>query len=139
MKTVLGIAVLLLFSCSGADPENQLQEISGYWEIEKVVFPDGDAKEYTISQTIDYFELNPDSTGFRKKLQPRLNGRFLATDDAEQFTVKTESERLKISYTTALDQWEETILIINKNQLVIKSNDNLTYFYKRFEPMETAH
>ena len=136
MKTAWFFAALLVLACSETGTKNGLQHLSGYWEIEKVVFPGGATKEYTISPAIDYFEIRPDSSGFRKKLEPQFNGRFLSTDDAESFRLKTVKNELKIRYKTALDAWQETILTIDENRLIIKNKDNLTYFYKRFIPIE---
>ena len=136
MKKPWFFILLFIMGCVNTDTKNQLQKLSGYWEIEKVVLPDGKTREYTINQTVDYFELKPDSTGFRKKLQPQLNGRFLATDHIENFEIKKEEDQLHIYYKTTQDQWQEIILNIDENRLVIKNNDNLTYFYKRFKAID---
>ena len=68
-------SLLLLYSCQTNRIEN-LEDLNGYWEIEKVIFPDGNSKEYTFSQSIDYFMLENDSTGYRKKMQPQLKTVF---------------------------------------------------------------
>lgn len=136
VKKLWVFVVLFVFACTGTDTPAQLQELTGYWEIEKVKLPDGRTREYTLSPSIDYFEIKPDSTGFRKKLQPQLNGRFLATDDTENFVVETEGDRLIIHYTTEMDEWQETLLSLDKYRLVIKNKDHITYFYKRFEAID---
>ncbi len=132
-KLQIAVVLLLLFSCSKSAEKDQLHDLSGYWEIEKVALPDGSTKQYTINQTIDHITLNPDSTGFRKKVQPQLNGTFLITDHTEYFKINDTEETLTIQYNTTLNKREETIVSIKKNQLVMKNKNNLMYFYKRFE------
>lgn len=125
----------LLWSCSTNTPEEQLQNVTGYWEIEKAELPDGQVKEYTISTTIDYIEIEGDSTGFRKKMQPRLDGSFNASNDQENFTFSVRDEQLFFHYHTALSEWEEIVIKATKDRLILRSADNLKYFYKRFEPI----
>jgi len=132
-KLQIAVVLLLFFSCSKSVEKDRLQYLSGYWEIEKVVFPNGSTRQYTINQTIDYMTLNPDSTGFRKKVQPQLNSTFLITGHTEYFKINTTEDTLKIQYNTTLDKWEETIVSIKKNELVMKNKNNLMYFYKRFQ------
>ena len=132
-KLQIAVVLLLFFSCSETVEKKHLQHLSGYWEIEKVMLPNGNTKQYTINQTIDHITLNPDSTGFRKKVQPQLNCTFLITGHAEYFKISFTQDTLKIQHNTTLDQWEETIVSIKKNQLVMKNKNNLMYFYKRFQ------
>ncbi|NER12147.1 hypothetical protein GWK08_01720 [Leptobacterium flavescens] len=135
-KTILySILCFFLLACS----DNKVQEIGfleGYWEIEKVEMPDGNSKEYTINQTIDHFKFESDSSGYRKKLQPQLNGNFLTSDDAEAFTISENNGVYTINYKNALSSWTETIRSLNKEQLIITNEANLKYIYKRFEKLE---
>ena len=49
MKKIVGFLVLvLLMSCKQTITESDLNNLNGYWEIEKVVLPDGDKKEYKV-------------------------------------------------------------------------------------------
>ncbi|NNL81966.1 MAG: hypothetical protein HKP28_01160, partial [Winogradskyella sp.] len=51
-------------SCS-EDAYTKLETINGYWEIEKVVFPNGETKEYKYNDLIDYISINESLKGFR--------------------------------------------------------------------------
>lgn len=50
---------MLLFisfvSCKEAVKVTDVQNLNGYWEIEKVILPDGEDKEYKTSETFDFF------------------------------------------------------------------------------------
>ncbi len=126
------IITLFFFSCS-TDGVKKIENLEGYWEIEKVVFPDGNSKEYTFSQSIDFFMLENDSIGYRKKLQPKLDGTFLASDDAEKYILKTSQEETTLHYKNDLSEWTETVVKLNEKQLILINQDNLKYIYKRFE------
>ena len=54
-KIVLFLVFSLLVSCKQSITEADLQNLNGYWEIEKVMLPDGEKKEYKINETVDFF------------------------------------------------------------------------------------
>jgi len=124
--------LLLMFSCKQENPEEIISHISGYWEIEEVTSAEGERKEFTINMLVDYIEIN-DKEGFRKKVAPQLDGTFNITDDAEKIKVKTENNQVQLQYSTPFDEWTETVVKADKNQLVLKNETGTVYTYKRFE------
>lgn len=124
--------LLLMFSCKQENPEEIISHISGYWEIEEVTSAEGERKEFTINMLVDYIEIN-DNEGFRKKVAPQLDGTFNITDDAEKIKVKTENNQVQLLYSTPFDEWTETVVKADKNQLVLKNETGTVYTYKRFE------
>ena len=72
---VLSILMVLFVGCSPKISQEDLQLLNGYWEIEKVIFPIGETKDFKSSTTIDFIELDG-MKGFRKKVQPKFNGTF---------------------------------------------------------------
>ena len=50
MKNYFYLLLLLitLISCNSKPSKESIIKINGYWEIEKVVFPDGNKKEYQV-------------------------------------------------------------------------------------------
>ncbi|MDP2160421.1 MAG: hypothetical protein Q8K02_08070, partial [Flavobacterium sp.] len=107
---------------------------NGYWEIQKVQLPDGHEKKYTVNETVDYIEWN-DTIGFRKKVKPQFDGKFLTNDEFETIQIKDSSGIFKIHYKTDFAKWSEEILSINDSILVLKNKQNLEYHYKRFQPI----
>ena len=49
-KIVLFLVFGALVSCKQSIAEADLQNLNGYWEIEKVMLPDGEKKEYKINE-----------------------------------------------------------------------------------------
>lgn len=134
MKKILFIIVLSFISCTKPDPESYKQFINGYWEIEHVVLSDGTKKEYNFNQSIDFFETK-DTIGIRKKVQPKLDGTFIASRDSETFTLKIENDSLRMYYKTLLSEWKETVISAKENQIIIKNEAGNMYFYKPYEKL----
>ena len=127
---LLIISFFVFFSCKKPIQKSQIQYLGGYWEIEKVMLPDGDEKEYKANETIDYFILKG-TTGFRKKGLQQIDGTFLSNDVAEAFSVFWKDEICLLNYKTEFAKWEEEIVILTKEKLVLKNANDIEYHYKR--------
>ncbi len=136
MKNIVGVLfiTLLLWGCQ-KQPEYPIDVLNGYWEIEKVTLTDGSEKLYNYNPTIDFFVVK-DSSGIRKKVQPKFDGTFLASDDIKTFTLKQENDSLRLFYKTPLASWKETIIRIHKTQLLIKNDQGIIYQYKPYQKIE---
>jgi hypothetical protein len=130
------LSVFLLLSC-GQDPGEQKTRLGGYWVIEKVEMPDGSEKLFQLSTTIDFIEVTGDS-GVRKKVQPKIDGNFLANDSAEKFLLKIENDSLNMYYQTPYDNWKETVLRAKDSVLVVLNRDGKKYTYGRFKKFSMA-
>ena len=133
-KYIILSVTLFVISCSQPNPNQYIQYLDGYWEIEKVVTSKGQEKQYTFNQSIDFIEIK-DTVGIRKKLQPQLNGSFIATRDAEQFIIRIENDSLRLFYKTPLATWKETIVSAKENQMIVKNESGNLYFYKTYEKL----
>lgn len=119
-----------LMSCKQSFVEADLQHLNGYWEIEKVVLPDGDKKEYKVNETIDFFKIDQNK-GFRKKVMPQIDGTYLTNNIQETVKVDLIDGTASIHYSTSYAQWNEEIIELSKDKLVIKNQQDLEYPYKR--------
>jgi len=133
------IALLLftsfvLFSCSGKVNKDDLSKINGYWEIEKVISPNKAEKDYVVNPTIDFFELKDGKSGFRKKVMPQLDGKYLVDDLSEAITITEDKDRFYINYKTDYAKWKEEILQLSDDKLVLKNNHDMEYHYKKPVP-----
>lgn len=116
-----------------------IPHITGYWEIEKVVNANNEEKNYGINQVIDYFYIDDNLQGFRKKLTPNLNGGYTTTKDSESISITVKDNSIIITSKTLYDQWEETITLANENQMIIVNDLETKYIYKRFESLNIDH
>ena len=131
---VISILLVLLVGCNSKVAKEDLQQLNGYWEIEKVSFPNGETKDFMSSTTIDYIELDG-MKGFRKKVQPKFNGTFETSNDAELFTIVLNGEVFVLNYSGSVNSWKEEMISISKDNFSVTNQDTLTYNYKRYEPL----
>lgn len=130
---------LFLISCKTEINPVDIPKINGYWEIEKVILVSGEKKEYKISETIDYFELrqiHPDMqfSGFRKKVLPQMDGKYLVNDVAENISITSEKSKFFINYKTQYLSWKEEIIELQDSILVLKNKEDVEYHYKKSIP-----
>ena len=135
MKKLISIAFFLLLSaCQQKVTSNDIAYLNGYWEIEKVVFSNGSKKEYTYNESYDYFQIN-EKSGFRKKVMPQLDGRFLVNDQLEKITISFDNEEAYINYSTPFAKWKEKIKAISREKLIIINASKAEYHYKKATPI----
>ena len=133
LNPLLLCLVIFVVACSKNNPNEQLQHVSGYWEITKVELKDS-VRKYGMSQYIDYIELK-DSSGFRKKLQPRMDGSYIATNTSEAIEVKLEDDSLRLYYSTPFASWKETLIKAEDSLLILKNQNGLIYHYRTYTPI----
>ena len=132
-KIVLFLVFSLLVSCKQSITEADLQNLNGYWEREKVMLPDGEKKEYKINETVDFFKVE-DKKGFRKKVMPQVDGTYLTNDSEEDITIFVKDGDATIRYKTNYANWDESIIKLTAEKLVLKNKQELEYHYKRPVP-----
>ena len=131
MKKIVGFLVLvLLMSCKQTITESDLNNLNGYWEIEKVILPNGEKKEYKVNETIDFFKIE-NKKGFRKKVMPQMDGTYLTNNIQETVTIELIEGTASIHYNTPYAHWKEEIIELSKDKLVTKNQQDLEYHYKR--------
>ena len=123
-----------VFNCSN-NPESYIEYIEGYWEITDVSKNNKSVKTYTINTSVDYFKVNDDLTGYRKKVAPSLDGKFTVTQHESPFSLKIENNELLIYYTVNNVTFKETIDWASENELIITNADGFKYTYKPFEQL----
>ena len=129
-KAILLFAVLVVSACQQQVEKSDIAKLNGYWEIEKVVLADGSEKDYKINETIDYLQIKNDS-GFRKKVTPQFNGKYLVNDQSEKIKVIFKAGRVFLEYTTDYTKWQDEIVKISNDKLFLKNAQNITYEYKK--------
>ena len=136
MKKVLFLTTLFFFSCK-PHPVDYIEFINGYWEIENVYKNDKLLKEFKVSQEIDYFRINNDLSGFRKKVKPNLKGSYTTSEDKLNFKLEIKfNKRLIIVYEDNNTVFVEEITKVNKTNLSIKNDKGMVYNYKVYKPLE---
>ena len=130
--------LIILQSCSKNDPESQLKNLNGYWEIKEVTNPNGKSTDYKFNEQVDFIEIN-DTLGFRTKVLPRIDGTFVTSDSKEKVGVHIKDDSLRLNYTTPFDTWTETVLKANGDKLILKNERGIIYTYHKFEKIDITN
>ncbi len=125
----------LFIACNQKIERKDIQKINGYWEIEKVVFPQGEDKVYTMNEDYDYFKIDKQNKGFRKKVKPQLDGTFLVNNTFEKVIITSQSDKVILQYKTAFTTWKETLTAISDDKMVLTTQANISYYYKKAAPI----
>lgn len=138
MKRIFAIGFCFLFlGCTNGISKGDLELLNGYWEINEVIFSDGKKKEYNVNTSVDYIEFKG-LKGFRKKVQPKFNGTFQTSDDAEAFLISEIDGNFFINYKTELSEWSEKLVQLNSDTFSVVNEEDVRYEYKRFEPISIS-
>ncbi|UII75274.1 hypothetical protein LV716_13550 [Flagellimonas sp. HMM57] len=134
-RIVLFVTVLILYGCKETSiSKEDISFLNGYWEITEVEFPDGNKKNYTVNPSVDFIQVE-NMEGFRKKLQPSLNGTYTTSNDVESFKIVTVNEAFTIQYKKDRNEWEEKLVHLDSMSFSVLNTEGKTYSYKRFQPI----
>ena len=121
---------LLFYSCNEG---KNLQYLNGYWEISSVLFEGKEVKNYPFSGKIDYFILDEKNKGFRKKVNPNLDGSFNITMHEIEFKVEKKKNDIYLVYGKGKN-FVESLVKLDSTKMILKNVDGFLYEYKRFVP-----
>ncbi len=127
--------ILIISGCARQKPENQLQNLEGYWEIKRVEINPDSVREYKFNETVDYIELKDGFKGTKTKVRPQLDGSYEVTGVTENIEAVMEEEELFLKYTTPYDTWQERVIHVEENDLKLQNADGVIYHYQRYIPL----
>jgi|TARA_B110000483_G_scaffold153029_1_gene181956 hypothetical protein len=133
-KLITPLLISLLYSCQ-SDVTNYIPFVEGYWEIVSATKDQKKIKDFKISGVIDYFKINDDLSGYRKKVTPRFDGAFEISQDQSNFKLSIEDHQLRINYNNNGIAYKEQIMRANETSLIISNSNGFSYTYKPYEPL----
>lgn len=138
MKKVFGVLLvaLLFVGCKQKITSADVDKINGYWEIEKVVMENGEEKQYGANESFDYFQIDKNDVGIRKKVMPQLDGTFLVNDTFENVKLRFAEDQAFLDYSTVYMKWSEEILALTSTELVVLNAEKKEYHYKKTGPIK---
>jgi len=136
MKKILFIITLLYLGCK-PNPSRYAEFINGYWEIENVCKNGELLKQFKINQRIDFFKINNDLSGYRKKLKPNFDGTYTSSNDKLNFQLEIKlHNRIYLVYIDNNTTFSEEVIKVNNKSLTLKNDKGLVYNYKAYKPLE---
>ena len=133
-KLITPLLISLLYSCQ-SDVTDYIPFVEGYWEIVSATKDQKKIKDFKISGVIDYFKINDDLSGYRKKVTPRFDGAFEISQDQSNFKLSIEDHQLRINYNNNGIAYKEQIMRANEKSLIISNSNGFSYTYKPYEPL----
>ena len=121
--------LLLIFSCQKQN--HDINFINGYWEIVSVSKNNKNIKKYPFSNTIDYFEITNDLSGFRKKVKPKIDGDFNVTFHQINFEIENDKNEILLIYGKG-NNFTEKILSLDSLNLRLENKEGYIFKYKKF-------
>lgn len=135
MKQLIALSFFILLSSCQSDVSTYIPFVEGYWEIVSVTKDQKKVKEFKMSGSVDYFKVNADLSGYRKKVTPRFDGAFEISQHQSEFTLSVTDGRLWIHYDNNDVAYTEEIMRANTASLVTSNSDGFIYTYKPYEPL----
>lgn len=135
-KLLTSIAcVFFILGCSKQKKETvAIQFLNGYWEIDYVINIDGNKKKFNFNEFIDYFETN-DTSGFRTKVKPKLNRKYTSNFQKIAYHIDKKNDTILMKYRTSGGIITDKVFRANIQELGIKSENGILYFYKKYVPI----
>lgn len=137
MKNYFYLVLLtsVLISCTSKPKKEDIAKLNGYWEIEKVEFPDGNKKEYKINEFIDLISIKS-NVGIRQKVAPQLDGSFLKGNLQDKIRVVDSADCYYLKTNSNFTKWEEKLLSVSDESFILENEAKIIYYYKKFIPYE---
>lgn len=129
----LSLLAIGLTSCNSKPNKEDLVKLNGYWEIEKVEFPDGNKKEYKVNEFIDFISLK-NEVGTRQKVAPQLDGTYLKGNLEDKIRVVDSADSYFLKTDSRFTKWEERILSVSDDEFVLENQAKIVYHFKKFVP-----
>lgn len=137
MLKKITLIIFIFFLCISCNTPNtiNIELLNGYWEIEEVKKDNTNIKTYSVNTLVDYFEIREDSSGFRKKVTPTLEGKYIVSDHQSQFILNQNQNRLYFQYNND-SLMKEYISELSSTRLIIKNSEGFSYTYKPFKSID---
>lgn len=131
--SMFGVIMLFIISCQEKKEIGTIDDLNGYWQIERAEVPDVVVKNYKGGLKLDYIKIGPDSSGIRKKVKLSMMGKMKTTPNQEEIKLLEKEGDLIISCKTPYSEWTESVLHLSRDSLVIRNQDDKKYYYSKYD------
>ena len=133
MRIAFSLFCLLLISCNTNIKYSDLDQLNGYWRIDKAVSPSGEEKQFKSTVDVDFFKLDT-LHGIRKKLKPLFNKQFNSSNDFVPFSIVFLENKCIITYSKQKESWQEEITALTAYKLRLKDARGVVFYYTKYQP-----
>lgn len=133
---LLAILSILLSSCQTASNTIDIEQLNGYWEIESVTTSDHKVKQYQVNTTVEYFQVDKNLKGFRKKATADFSGTYKSNKRKDQIVIEHQSDQYYLITNTQVHSQKERILTLSSDKLILENETGNKYLYKRHQKLD---
>ena len=123
--------MLVFTGCKDAIKPANLNKLNGYWKIDFITHKNETFHLKGAGKLVDFYQIS-NQNGIRKKVQPKIDNKFSVTEDLNNFKIVFEGNDCFMKFETRSDQWQEKIVILNNDKLILEHQQN-RYHYSRFK------
>ena len=127
-KSLLIIMMLVFTGCKDAIKPANLNKLNGYWKIDFITHKNETFHLKGAAKLVDFYEIS-NQNGVRKKVQPKFDNKFSVTEDLNNFKIVFEGNDCFMKFETRWDQWQEKIVILNNDKLILEHQQNLSLIH----------
>ena len=123
--------MLVFTGCKDAIKPANLNKLNGYWKIDFITHKNETFHLKGAGKLVDFYQIS-NQNGIRKKVQPKIDNKFSVKEDLNNFKIVFEGNDCFMKFETRSDQWQEKIVILNNDKLILEHQQN-RYHYSRFK------
>ncbi|WP_194852127.1 lipocalin-like domain-containing protein [Nonlabens antarcticus] len=129
------IIALITTSCSDQSTDVKLENLKGYWNIERVEKPDGEEKIFPFTNHMDFFEVN-ENGGTKSRVSPTFDGRFVSYGETVRFVWEMRENQLILIFEEGDKSYTQILKEATKEELILVHENGTVYYYQPYEPNE---
>jgi hypothetical protein len=127
-RFILLFLILGISACSNS-VEDQVAQLEGYWNIEKVVLSDGSEKEFPFSNHMDFFVIEG-SNGMKHRVSPKYDGTMVDYGSPVPFKWDDQDGELVLTFNEGDESYQQTVVTSTSKELVLLHENGTKYYYQ---------
>jgi hypothetical protein len=126
------IIALVTVSCTDQSTDDKLNNLKGYWNIERVEKPDGTEQEFPFTNHMDFFEINGNS-GTKSRVSPTFDGKFVGYGETIRFDWEVRENQLLLKFGTGDNAYNMILREATKEEMVLIHENGTIYHYLTYQ------
>lgn len=141
MRFISFLFLISVFTNCSQKPVINLNNLNGYWEIDRVVISNesqklgqDSEKNYNFNRSVEYF-VTKDSLGFRTKVTPGINSKFKTNGQKLKYKISYKEGKYIVTYHTPTSKWSDELIEASAKQICFANQRGDRYYYRKYTPI----
>lgn len=133
-RLLLMFLILGIYSCSNS-VSDQVAQLQGYWNIDKVLMADGTEKAFPFSNHMDFFVIEGNK-GMKHRVSPKYDGTMVDYGSPVPFKWEDQNGTLVLLFNEGERSYSQKVTKCTADQLVLLHDNGTQYFYEAYTENE---